>query len=315
MDNEYKNKIPNGEKFTLASLTKERGAGAVYSAAAILPTLLSLIFLIAVSALGLVKEDNSHADADWFLYASYLITPVAFALIGAVFFTRGKVGFRSVVGTCNSKYYLLALLFQFGLFSLSSLNGLFLELLERAFGYVSDEIVLPSLNGGGIVGVIVVVALLPAVFEELIFRGFLLRGLKGFGETFAVLVCGALFALYHKNPAQTVYQFICGVAFALVAIRSGSILPTVISHFINNAVIIVLYRLGLSDIPQPWGGIAIGVSAVCLVLAILWIFLFDRKKEEDKTEEQPSKKAFFLFAAAGIAICAVTWMSGFFPAG
>lgn len=320
-----------GGKFTLASLSKERGAGAAYSAAAILPTFLSLVFLIVISSLGLDKGEN-HVNSDWYLYASYLIAPVSFALICAAFFTRGKVKLSSVAGKCKPKYYCMALLMQIGLFSLSSLNELFLAFLERAFGYESAEILLPSLGGFGLAGVIFAVAVLPAVFEELVFRGLLLLGLKGFGETFAVLVCGALFSLYHKNPAQTAYQFVCGAAFALVAIRSGSVLPTVLSHFINNAAIIVLYRFGLSEIPNPWSAVLIAVSAVCLAASLLWIFLFDGRKQTDltvnatdltsetagltsKNGEKPSKRDFFLYAAVGIAVCAVTWISSFFPAG
>lgn len=328
-DNDNKNNVygknnAHGGKLALASLSEERGAGAAYSAAAILPTFLSLVFLIVISSLGLA-EGEDYVNGDWYLYASYLITPVSFALICTAFFTRGKVNFSSVAGKCKPKYYCMALLLQIGLFSLSSLNELFLAFLERAFGYESAEILLPSLGGFGLAGVILAVALLPAVFEELVFRGLLLRGLKGFGETFAVLICGVLFSLYHKNPAQTAYQFVCGAAFALVAIRSGSVLPTVLSHFINNAAIIVLYRFGLSEIPNPWSTVLIVVSSGCLAASLLWLFLFDRRKQTDsiaettgvtsENGEKPSKKAFFLYAAVGIAVCAVTWLSSFFSVG
>jgi hypothetical protein len=139
-------------------------------------------------------------------------------------------------------------LLQIGLFAFSELNTLFLEFLE-GFGYTPDEIRLPSINGWGFIGALIAVALLPAVFEEILFRGVLLGGMKQFGEVKAALLCGALFALYHQNPPQTVYQFICGTAFAFIAMRSGSILPTVLSHFLNNAFILCLYAFNVQTFP------------------------------------------------------------------
>jgi membrane protease YdiL (CAAX protease family) len=204
---------------------------------------------------------------------------------------------------CKPKYYAIALLMQIGLFSLSWLNGLFLQFLEK-YGYGGAEVRIPSLDGVGFLGVLVVVALLPAVFEEIFFRGFLLNGIKSaFGETVSVLLCGAFFALYHQNPAQTLYQFCCGVAFAFVAIRSGSILPTVLAHFFNNAFIITLEKF-----PATWvNTVAFTVvSVLCLLGAIIWLFSCKRG-ETDK--DKKGKKDFFLYALTGIVVCIVSWIS------
>ncbi|MFQ7079353.1 MAG: hypothetical protein ACLRSW_16265 [Christensenellaceae bacterium] len=52
----------------------------------------------------------------------------------------------------RAKYFLIAVLLQVGLFA-RGLNGLFLNFLGR-FGYKDDPILLPSLNGFGLVGVL-----------------------------------------------------------------------------------------------------------------------------------------------------------------
>ena len=153
-----------------------------------------------------------------------------------------------------------------------------------------------------------VVALLPAIFEEIFFRGVLLHGLKNFSQTCAVLLCGALFALYHQNPAQTVYQFCCGAAFALVAIRAKSILPTVLSHFINNAVILILTKFGLTEFSTPVFWTVVTVSTLCLIASLGYLLFIDKEKER-QTQNKEEQKRFFLFAAVGIFACAFTWLA------
>jgi membrane protease YdiL (CAAX protease family) len=188
--------------------------------------------------------EKGYEQQDWYLYFAYILPQIAFAVVALIALRYQK---RSVLQTaknqtCKIKYLFMALLLQIGLFSLSELNTLFMQFLQ-SFGYTPQEIFLPSMDGMGFVGTLIAVALLPAIFEELFFRGVLLEGLKPLGETSAALICGALFALYHQNPPQTVYQFCCGTAFAFVALRSESILPTALAHFLNNAVILVLYKL------------------------------------------------------------------------
>ena len=285
-------------------LTTEKKAGLAYSAAAFLPVILSLAFTIVLQASGATKTEN-YDKSDWFIYCSCLLPQVAFAIVAAVFFFKSKTPVKAVAGKCAPKYFLIAVLLQVGLLSLAELNGLFLNFLGR-FGYKDDPILLPSLNGFGLVGVLLTVAVLPAVFEETIFRGVVLGGLKSCGQAGAVLVCGALFSLYHENPAQTVYQFLCGAAYALVALRAGSILPTVLAHFLNNALIILLSKFGLEAFPNAVMIPLMIVSGLCLVGSLVWLIFFDKS---GKREKSPARKGFFLCAAAGILVCAVMWIS------
>ena len=84
-------------------------------------------------------------------------------------------------------------------------------------------------------------ALLPAIFEEFTHRGVLLRGLEDRGsELTAVAWCGVLFGLMHGNPAQMIYATFGGFLFALVVIKTGSIVPAMVAHFANNAVSVFL---------------------------------------------------------------------------
>lgn len=295
--------------------TLAKASGLAFSVAAVLPNVLAILVLLGIGAVSaLVGGIGDYQTQDWYLYVNYALTQFAFAITAGIFLAYiGKTPKAALQEQkCSWKYFLVAVLLQVGLLSLSELNALFLQFLQR-FGYEDAGISLPSMEGFGFVGVLFVVALLPAVFEEIMFRGVLLSGLRGFGKTGAILVCGLLFALYHQNPAQTVYQFCCGAAFALVAIRAGSILPTVLSHFLNNAFILLLYKLGIETFPPVVQWTVIGVSAVCLIFSLGYLLFWD-KNEKDKTEENSAgesveaRREFFTFALVGIAVCTLTWV-------
>lgn len=295
--------------------TPAKASGIVFSLAAVLPAALSFLFLLVIQAFGLTEE--GYEKTDWYLYVSYLITPCAFFLVAAFYFLWRKGSFTATVKRqkCHPKYYLIALLLQVGLFSFSELNTYFLEFLSR-FGYKPAEINLPSMGGVGIVGVLFVIAVLPAIFEEIVFRGLLLDGLHSFGRVGAILLCGGLFALYHQNPVQTVYQFCCGAAFALVAVRAGSILPTVLAHFLNNALIIILTKFGVASFSVPVFIVIVSVSAVCLAATLTYLIFFDKKEEpfsaKTLAERKKERICFGACSAFGIILLGVTWLAALF---
>lgn len=282
-------------------------SGLTFSAATFVPLIAAFIFSVVLLIGGLVVQEGEPYP-DWYLYCSYLLNPISFAALTWWLLSWTEKPVKQFVKEqkCDWKYFFIALLMQFGLLSLSELNGLFLQFLEL-FGYVSPEINLPSLDGFGFVGVLIVVAVLPAIFEEIIFRGFLLKGMKSFGTLGAVLVCGGLFALYHQNPAQTIYQFCCGAAFAWVAIQSGSILPTVVSHFLNNAYIIVMTKLGVEAFPTPVYILLLVLEIISFIAAMVLLFL--DKKSESGEKDREEQKRFWLYALPGIALSAVLWLS------
>lgn len=301
----------NNRTGLLGTPTPAKASGAGYSFATLLPIAVSVVFLVLITAFGLTKD--GYEKADWYLYCSYCLPQLSFLAVGAWFLFYTKTPVKSALKTqkCPVKYYVIAVLLQFGLFCLSELNTWFLRALEKV-GYTDAGITLPNMDGFGFVGVLLAVAVLPALMEELLFRGVLLSGMRSWRALEATLVCGALFALYHQNPAQTLYQFCCGTVFAWVALRSGSILPTVLSHFLNNATILILTKCGLESYSTPVY-IAVNVlSALCLVGVTAYLFATEKRKDESAESEQfrrAERKRFWKTALVGVAICAVSWCS------
>ena len=282
-----------------------RAAGAYYSEAVIFTVGLSFLFSIFLQAAGLA--DAAQSRPDWYRYCSFLLPQIAFFLAAVVFFTRTQVTVKEVFRPAKPRYFFLAALLQFGLFSLSFVNGWFIQFLQKFLSY-EGGVSLPSTDGALVLPVVLVVAVLPAVMEETAFRGIMLTPLKKYSTAFAVLVSGLLFSLYHQSPAQTIYQFLCGCAFALVAIRADSILPTILSHFLNNAFIVIFYAVTGSDtFPEGVGTIVFYIlSALALAGTLVFLIFFDKKTNTKKTD---SPKPFLFAAAAGFAFCLVMWIA------
>lgn len=292
----------------LGTPTAPRLAGEIFTATILLILVISLVFSL------FVVGNPGFENSDAYVYCSFLVPQLCFALALAFTWLRARPSLRVVVHKqkCHPKYFVVAILLQIGLFGLAEVNTLFLRWLG-AFGYVDESIKIPSMEGFGFAFVLFVIAVLPAIFEESVFRGVMLNGLRSFGTVGAVLICGALFALYHQNPAQTLYQFCCGVAFAFVAIRSGSVLPTALSHCLNNAVVLTLTKFGVTEIVGVAQIVVYALSFVCLVGSLVWLIVFDKNTEQEQPKTSVcDKKDFFSRASIGALVCAVVWLAVLF---
>jgi len=85
-----------------------------------------------------------------------------------------------------------------------------------------------------IILMIIRASIIPAIFEELMFRGVILSSLRKYGDMFAILISSVLFALFHGNLAQMVSTFIGGLAYGFIAVKSNSLIIPMIVHFTNN---------------------------------------------------------------------------------
>lgn len=92
------------------------------------------------------------------------------------------------------------------------------------------------------------IAVVPAIMEEYVFRGVILGMLRRFGDGFAIVVSAALFGIVHGNIIQSSFAFVVGIILAYIVVRTNSLLPGIIIHFINNfrslLVTVVGYNVG-----------------------------------------------------------------------
>jgi sodium transport system permease protein len=84
---------------------------------------------------------------------------------------------------------------------------------------------------------VLVSVVLPALCEELAFRGFILSGLRRrFRPWTAILLSSFLYALFQMNVFQFVPHFLVGVILALLVMRTGSIWTGIVFHLVWNSL-------------------------------------------------------------------------------
>ena len=90
---------------------------------------------------------------------------------------------------------------------------------------------------------ILAIAVLPALCEEILFRGFILSGLKSAtGKWPAIVLCGALFGVLHLQPVQIPFTMIIGIGLSWVAYETGSLLVPVLMHCAHNLLLLLIVR-------------------------------------------------------------------------
>jgi sodium transport system permease protein len=99
---------------------------------------------------------------------------------------------------------------------------------------------------GSLATMLLVIAVLPAVCEELAFRGFVLSGLRHVGHKWtAIVISSVFFAATHAIFQQSLVAFALGLVLGFVAIQTGSILPAILFHITHNSL-----GLLLKDMPS-----------------------------------------------------------------
>ena len=210
---------------------------------------------------------------------------------------------------------------------MSQVNNLFLDILKEA-GLSRPSVSLEN----NVAGLILCACILPAFAEEIVFRGTVAQSLYNCkSQVVAVVVSGALFSVFHANPAQTLHQFVLGMLLTLIVFRSGSLWTSVIVHLFNNAFVVALSYTPLGDdafwnfqTNAPWAFTLTIVGFVGFVLCTIvyvattrsrWQPLEDTSRKDSASDEAESsgEKSGFKYSIAmlfvAIAVCALLWVS------
>jgi sodium transport system permease protein len=146
--------------------------------------------------------------------------------------------------------------------------------------------------------VLLVIALVPAVCEELAFRGFILSGLRRSGHKWgAIVVSSIFFGVAHGMLQQSLGAVAVGIVIGFIAVQSGSLLPGILFHLTYNSLTVLSTRVTpelleaypmLGLLFQPAGGMyiystyVVAVAGVATILLLLWF----RQLPYQPTEEE-----------------------------
>ena len=96
---------------------------------------------------------------------------------------------------------------------------------------------------------LLLIAVLPAVTEEITIRGIVLSGYEDKNIYLSCIITGLLFGIMHLDPQQFLYTAVLGFVLALVVRITNSIFASALIHFFINGTSITLQKL-LSLIPE-----------------------------------------------------------------
>jgi membrane protease YdiL (CAAX protease family) len=194
----------------------------------------------------------------------------------AAYLTRRGPGLLALRGAALGPLLLAALFTPFLLLPLTKLAEVTAPFLPdtEELALALEELVRAD-GAAELAAVLVVAALLPALAEEVMFRGLLLRALcRRFGATAGIVLQAVLFALAHVHPARIGPMVLLGCFLGWAVARTGSVWTGVAGHAVFNGLIVLMVNAAPERPPGPAVGPpwewALGSLAVflCGVLAL-----------------------------------------------
>lgn len=134
------------------------------------------------------------------------------------------------------------------------------------------------------------------IFEEIVFRGAVLRSMEPYGKKFAIFASALLFGLYHGNIVQIPFAFAVGLVLGYVTVEYN-IGWAMLLHLFNNLILSDTMTRLTADLPQPWPDLSFWIVMVGCALAALIVLIVQRKNVKlwlKKYQDDPlCKKAFW----------------------
>jgi membrane protease YdiL (CAAX protease family) len=148
------------------------------------------------------------------------------------------------------------------------------EFIEEAFQEMSVSKVILILS-------VVVIA---PIYEEIIFRGILLKGMANkINPNLALVVSAILFAIVHLNIPQGINAFFLGLIIGFIYLSTGSIYLSIFAHFVNNFLAITVSSFFVS----LEGKYSIEIHGMFFVLGVLLLVIAYKGHKQNKVKNIP----------------------------
>ncbi|MBI2375405.1 MAG: CPBP family intramembrane metalloprotease [Deltaproteobacteria bacterium] len=159
---------------------------------------------------------------------------------------------------------------------MSSLIGLF-ELESSTLDELRN--VFDAAGWRGRLAMVPVIGLVAGTCEELFFRGLVLERLRRvLSDRVSIAISAIMFGAMHLDPVHAVAAAAMGAVLGVVAVRTGSIVPCIVAHVVNNSVVTLVPEL------EGGGGLArIMVGTVSCAAAIFALRMLPRAEARGGT--------------------------------
>lgn len=227
---------------------------------------------------------------------SSIFTFILPSLLISIFLKQDICPLFRIKNKVNISYYILIILFMFSITPLMNLiiewnsSIVFpdyfkdIELKFREMETNSAETVNLLLTGSGFYNLLVnifLVALLPAIGEEWLFRGILQKQIHLLFNNIhlAIIISAAIFSAIHFQFFGFIPRMLLGIIFGYLVYYSGTIWTAIFAHFFNNFIaVIITYLISNEHLPKVIDNIGSQRSDwYLLVFGILLAFFIGKK--------------------------------------
>lgn len=244
-----------------------------YKAGLLLLIVLGLMFA-ATLVMSLILNEESSLITQYILNA-LLVSIVSIAL-PSIWFIGKSASPEFNIRRVTLRQGLLSVCIGIAAFFIaSSVNTMFYELFSLT-GANTDAVSTPIPDVNNVFSLIVsliVLCIVPAITEELLFRGVLLYSWRSLGRKRCVMLVAMLFSLLHFSLPSLPALFVIGLILGFAAFDSRSIVPSVIIHFTNNFISLAFSMLG-TDASTSQGASAYIVPIMAALFFVIGIVLF-----------------------------------------
>lgn len=205
---------------------------------------LIIILLQLFLPVGLVFRWFNITDSKSMLFISHVIT---FIFPAIIYLIITKQSIKNVL-KLNKLYFKDALLIILLAFVCQPIMTFFSLISQFFFENEIGNFVTGIVDSPYII-LLLLIAVLPAITEEITIRGVVLSGYEDKNIYLAASITGLLFGIMHLDPQQFLYAAVLGFVLALVVRITNSIFASALIHFLINGTSITLQKL-LSFIPE-----------------------------------------------------------------
>lgn len=264
------------------------------------------VFVISIIGFVICKALNVPDEAATTFFQQglgYLLCSIAlnvtFVLV-FVFFNKGKDNtITSKTSFKKLAIYILIAIVAF--FCLYPIVACFQSLLEL-FNIMPPEPA--NLQGANLFYAIFSMAILPAICEELLFRGLIFKGLKPYGKILSITLSALLFSLFHISIHQLIYPILFGLLLGVIMHKENNIIYCIAAHLTNNLISVLLMYFDISLTFNHWLYIVLALALLALFITLIVVAI----KKLGKFDKLPFTKTNKLYLFSTLAIMIILWI-------
>lgn len=249
------------------------------------------IYQITMQELSAIIQAPTEQLRDvWILRITNGFTLLGTFLVSSFIFTKAaKARFGLQTGLAQEPYkkfniplaillsatcFLSVLLFEVLVEQLGTPSGAIGDYINKTQEHrnLMDNVMLTMQNTKDLIFTVFFIGLIPAICEEVFFRGILMRMLIGWTKKphLAIFIQALVFSLMHFNYIGTIPIMFIALAFGYIVYITGYLWYSVAMHFVNNGLLVCLVYFGYS--PDLWPEsilFALGIPSLAILVFII----------------------------------------------